>query len=376
MLKQTLKVGGNMEDKSFNLSDYMGSRIGNIVKGAIKSSFSNPKEAAIIMKYLMTSKSAKAIRDNFEKRGEHIPSFLIASITDDCNLHCKGCYARANHVCGEHMENGQMSCENWNDIFTQAEELGILLVLLAGGEPLMRRDVVTIAAKHGKFLFPVFTNGTMVDGEYIELFDKKRNVVPILSIEGDRRQTDDQRGEGTYDKLITLMDGLKEKGILFGASVTVTTENLRTVSSASFAEMLFSEGCQALLFVEYVPIDKQTRDLALTEADRIILEQSKDKLRKTFEEMIFISFPGDEQYTGGCLAAGRSFFHINTAGGVEPCPFSPYSDINLKEHTLLEAMHSRFFRKLKDNGMLDGDHDGGCLLFERELEVRRLLESC
>lgn len=365
-----------MENKSFVLSDYMGSRIGNVVKGAIKASFSNPKEAAIIMKYLMISKNAKLIRDNFEKYGEHIPSFLIASITGNCNLNCKGCYAQANQVCGQNLESGQMSSEKWNNIFTEAEELGILFVLLAGGEPLLRRDVVSMAAKHGKLLFPVFTNGTMVDDEYMELFDKKRNVVPVLSIEGDRRQTDGRRGEGTYEMLITLMDALKEKGILFGASVTVTTENLRTVSSTSFAEMLFSKGCRALLFVEYVPIDQQTRELALSEADRENLEQSKEELRKTYEEMIFISFPGDEQYTGGCLAAGRSFFHINPTGCAEPCPFSPYSDTSLKEHTLLEAMHSRFFGTLKDNGILDGEHNGGCLLFERELEVRKLLESC
>lgn len=365
-----------MEEKNFVLSDYMGDRIGNVVKGAIRSSFTNPKEAAIIMKYLMTGKSAKTKRDNFEKNGEHIPSFLIASITSDCNLHCKGCYAWANHACGEHMEYSQMPGEIWGDIFTQAEELGVLLILLAGGEPLLRKDVVRLAAKHDKLLFPIFTNGIVMDNEYMELFDKNRNIVPVLSIEGNRQQTDDRRGVGTYDMLVALMDGLKAKGILFGVSVTVTIENIETVTDPAFAEMLFSKGCRALLFVEYVPVDKKTEHLALAEADRAVLEKLKENLRMTFENMIFISFPGDEQYTGGCLAAGRSFFHINANGGVEPCPFSPYSDISLRDHTLLEAMHSQFFKKLKENGLLDGEHDGGCLLFERETQVRRLLASC
>lgn len=365
-----------MEEKNFILSDYMGSRIGNVVKGAIKSSFTSPKETAIIMKYLTNGKNAKKKRDRFEKNGEHIPSFLIASITSSCNLHCKGCYARANHACGERMDNEQMSGEKWNDIFTQAEELGVLFILLAGGEPLLRKDVVIRAAQHDKLLFPVFTNGTMIDDDYMSLFDTHRNLVPVLSIEGNRQQTDDRRGAGTYDTLITLMDCLKAKGILFGASVTVTTENIGTVTSTAFAETLLAKGCRALLFVEYVPVDKQTKHLAPLDADRAILEQSKENLRAAFEEMIFISFPGDEQYSGGCLAAGKSFFHINTNGGVEPCPFSPYSDIGLKDNTLLEAMHSQFFIKLKENGLMDGVHDGGCLLFEREADVRRLLASC
>ena len=363
-------------DTNFQLSDYMGSRIGNIVKGAIKASFKNPKEAAVIMKYLLTSKNAKTKRDNYEKSGEHVPSFLIASITSSCNLHCKGCYARANNSCGENLESGQLSGEKWNDIFTQAEDLGVLFILLAGGEPLMRRDVIAGAAQHDKILFPVFTNGTMIDAAYLKLFDERRNVVPVLSIEGNQQQTDDRRGAGTYDTLTALMDNLKSKGILFGASVTVTTENVGTVTSKAFTEMLFSKGCRALLFVEYVPVTAETRPLAPTQVERDILEQAQENLREAYEEMIFISFPGDEKYTGGCLAAGRSFFHINPNGGAEPCPFSPYSDISLKDHTLLEAMHSQFFKKLKENGMLEGEHDGGCLLFERELEVRRLLTNC
>lgn len=89
--------------------------------------------------------------------------------------------------------------------------------------------------------------------------------------------------------------------------------------------------------------------------------------------MVFLSFPGDEKYAGGCLAAERGFFHINANGSAEPCPFSSHSDVNLKECSLREALKSPLFRKLKDSGMLLGDHDGGCLLFEKEEVVKGLL---
>ena len=367
-----------MEEKHFHIElfEYMGSRIENMVKGAVQSSVTRPKEAAIIMKYLMAGKNAKIKRDRYEKNGEHIPSFLIASITGSCNLHCKGCYAWANHTCGEERTRDSMSAEKWDDIFTQAEALGILFILLAGGEPLLRRDVLKIAVKHDRLLFPVFTNGTLLDSEYGKLFDKNRNLVPVLSLEGNQQQTNDRRGAGTYQTLVARMDRLKSNGIPFAASVTVTTENLQTVTGTDFVEWLSSKGCRVLLFVEYVPIDKQTGHLALTEAERTVLERSRENLRTAFEQMIFLSFPGDEKYTGGCLAAGRSFFHINANGNAEPCPFSPYSDINLRDHTLLEAIHSHFFEKLKENGLLDGEHKGGCLLFEREHEVARLLADC
>ena len=91
--------------------------------------------------------------------------------------------------------------------------------------------------------------------------------------------------------------------------------------------------------------------------------------------MLFLSFPGDEKTSGGCLAAGRGFFHINSHGGAEPCPASPYSDINVKDTSLLEALNSKLFKSLRDGGLLMDDHEGGCVLFEHEDEVKKLLNE-
>ena len=97
------------------------------------------------------------------------------------------------------------------------------------------------------------------------------------------------------------------------------------------------------------------------------------ELRKAFPEMILLSFPGDEKADGGCMAAGRGFFHINSHGGAEPCPFSPYSDVNVRISSLKEAMHSKLFTALRDGDFLDGEHVGGCVLFEKRAEVEKLL---
>lgn len=52
--------------------------------------------------------------------------------------------------------------EERGELFTEAEELGIGFILLAGGEPFLRLDVLEEAATHHKILFPIFTNGTIV----------------------------------------------------------------------------------------------------------------------------------------------------------------------------------------------------------------------
>ncbi|MDM8313506.1 Radical SAM superfamily enzyme, MoaA/NifB/PqqE/SkfB family [Clostridium cadaveris] len=359
--------------KEFNLSEYMSEGIENIVNSVLKLSIKNPKEAIFVMKYMLAVKDAKNKRNMLESKGEHIPPFLMVSIATNCNLHCKGCYARANKSCGNNLKASEISEERWGEIFNEAKEVGISFSLLLGGEPLMRRGVIEKASSVKEIVFPIFTNGTMIDESYINLFDKNRNLVPMISIEGDKSQTDERRGEGTYNSIIAAMNSLNKKGILFGGSVTVTTENILTVTSKEFVQNLYDRGTRVLIFVEYVPVINSTRNIALTDKERLILEDEIEELRKVFKNMIFLSFPGDEKYSGGCLAAGRGFFHINANGGAEPCPFSPYSDINLKECSLREALKSPLFKKLKDNEMLLGEHDGGCLLFEKEDDVKELL---
>ena len=91
--------------------------------------------------------------------------------------------------------------------------------------------------------------------------------------------------------------------------------------------------------------------------------------------MVYISFPGDEKSSGGCVAAGRGFFHINSHGGAEPCPFSPYSDINVRDTSLQAAMKSPLFLALQEEGVLMEEHPGGCVLHEKRTQVESLLNN-
>jgi len=357
----------------FNLERYLTNGVENMIKGVIKASLTNPKESIFMTKYSISSKAASKLRKHAEENGEHIPPFLIASITSSCNLHCEGCYARANHSCTDKEEEQQLTEEEWLKIFNEAKEIGVGFILLAGGEPLIRKDIIKKAGTISEILFPVFTNGTMIDEDYLNIFDKHRNLIPILSIEGREEKTDQRRGDGVYRKLILSMESLKKNKILFGASVTVTTENLEEVSSKEYIEAISENGCKGVIYVEYVPVTKESKNLALGDKEREYLNKRLINLRETHQNLLFISFPGDEKSSGGCLAAGRGFFHINGDGGVEPCPFSPYSDTNIKTCTVLEALQSPLFFKLNQTGILLGEHDGGCLLFEKENEVKQML---
>lgn len=364
-----------MAEKEFNLGEYMTGGVENIVKGAIRATLKDPKESAFMARYALASRESSKRRAQLEEQGEHIPPFLIASITSSCNLHCAGCYAWENHICSDGKAYAQLSADEWDAIFREASDLGIGFILLAGGEPMMRRDILEKAAQIPEILFPVFTNGTLLNDSYIQLFDKSRNLVPVFSIEGDEKKTDERRGAGIYKSLIRAMDKIKDNHLIFGASVTVTTSNLNEVVSDSFISVLQERGCKVVIYVEFVPITEDSTELAPQDEEREFLKNKLMELREQYPEMLFISFPGDEKSSGGCLAAGRGFFHINSHGGAEPCPFSPYSDINVRDTSVREALHSKLFTALQDGDVLMEDHAGGCVLFERKDQVEKLLAN-
>ena len=364
-----------MKEKGFDLQEYMTKGVERVVSDALKATFKNPKESAFMLGFAGASRNASEKRRRAEKNGEHIPPFLIASITSKCNLHCAGCYSRCNHATVDTEPVKQLTDEEWFGIFEEADDLGISFILLAGGEPMLRRGVIEAAGKKKNILFPIFTNGTFMDERYYDLFDKSRNLIPIMSIEGRREVTDARRGDGIYDRLIRNMDELQKRGLIFGASVTVTTENMNEVTSETFLNELSDRGCKAVIFVEFVPVTEESADLAPGDAQREYLKNEIARLRKDRPEMVFISFPGDEKSSGGCVAAGRGFFHINSHGGAEPCPFSPYSDVNIRNASLREAMHSPLFMALQSGDILSDDHPGGCVLYEKRELVEQLMRD-
>lgn len=361
-----------MMNKDFDIQEYMTRGVERIVADAIRATLKNPRESAYMVRFAAASKAASKKRAAMEEKGEHIPPFLIASITSSCNLHCAGCYSRCNNATNDEAPVAQLSDEDWSRIFDEADDLGVSFILLAGGEPLLRKGVIDAAGNKPGILFPVFTNGTFMGEKYFELFDRCRNIIPIMSIEGNKDITDSRRGEGVYDKLVSNMDELNKRGLIFGVSVTVTTDNYRDVSSEDFVRMLSDKGCKTVIFVEFVPVTEESSELAPGDEEREHLTAEIERLRKEHPEMVFVSFPGDEKSSGGCIAAGRGFFHINSHGGAEPCPFSPYSDINVKDTSLREAMNSKLFKSLIDGGLLNDDHKGGCVLFEKRDLVMNL----
>ena len=231
------------QQKQIDLAAYMSGSISRIMAKAYKNVLSNPREAkfAFRMQQLF-AKSEKKRKKMKEQEDIDIPPFLISSISTTCNLHCKGCYARSNGIAedSEAERKPTISPEQWKQIFTEAADMGINFSLLAGGEPMMRKDILEAVAEVKDMIFPIFTNGTLIGPSYLEFLRKHLNMVPIISIEGTAMGTDDRRGQGVFKRAMQSMEQLKQEDLFFGTSITVTTENYRMVTSSAFIDQLRS----------------------------------------------------------------------------------------------------------------------------------------
>jgi MoaA/NifB/PqqE/SkfB family radical SAM enzyme len=334
----------------------------------IRFSLMQPKIAWSVLKLMQAQFSFARIRKQTCTDELVIPPFLIYSITRSCNLNCKGCYAKV-HQAGIKQE---MSIKQTLSLFTQAQDLGIGIIMLAGGEPFTRRSVINLCNTFPRILFPVFTNGLLLNKAVIK--GMTRNLIPVISLEGSQAYTDERRGQDVYSILKERYILLQTYKRFWGVSLTVTQDNITEMVSAGFIQKMVKAGCKLFFFVEYVPISPDGGALVLTDDNKALLVSRTDAFSKTYPAL-FIAFPGDEDKWGGCLAAGRGFVHIQADGSLEPCPFAPYSDVSVADIPLKDALKSEFLSKIRKKHHLLHEAKGGCALWENRETVKQLLDS-
>ena len=333
----------------------------------VKTAVADPAQACFFFRTVRWQKRAAQVRLGYAEQGLHVPPILLYSVTNRCNLHCKGCYHRAlRGGAGE-----ELSGDEVRRLVAEATGLGISFIVLAGGEPLVRPETLEITAAYPDVLFLIFTNGLLIDDDTISTLKHRRNVVPLISMEGYQSDTDGRRGSGVNAQIEATVAKLKKAHVFWGTSVTVTTGNFSTVTSEAFVSKLRGLGCKMFFYVEYSPVTEGTEDLVISERQRDDMSVILAGFRSRFPAL-FIAVPGDERDFGGCLAAGRGFVHVSADGNVEPCPFVPYSDANVKNMSFKEALQSKFLATVRhSSGRFEGQ--GGCGLWKERAWLESLL---
>ena len=110
-------------------------------------------------------------------RGECIPPFLYISVTNSCNLRCRGCWidVAARQQTIDRTAMGRLIAES--------KELGNFFFGIVGGEPLLHPEILDIFADHPHCYFQLFTNGHFLSDDVAPRLRQLRNVTPLLSVE-------------------------------------------------------------------------------------------------------------------------------------------------------------------------------------------------
>ena len=287
-----------------------------------------------------TTLVGKPIREKYKaKYSIKVPWAILMDPTSACNLSCTGCWAAL------YGKQHNLPFEVMDSICKQGKKMGIYWYLFSGGEPLIRKnDIIKLCKKHQDCFFLSFTNGTLVDEKFCEEVLNAGNLTLCFSIEGNEPATDMRRGKGSYKRVIEAMELMKKYRLFFGYSTCYHRYNTESVASDEFVDDMIARGCFYAWNFTYIPIGKNAQpDLIATPEQRAYMYKRVNEIR-THKPILALDFWNDGELANGCIAGGRSYFHINAAGEVEPCAFVHYSNVNIKEVSLLEALQSPIFK--------------------------------
>lgn len=306
-----------------------------------------------------------------EKYDINVPWAILMDPTSACNLSCTGCWA------AQYGHKNNLSYETLDSICRQGKELGIYFYIFSGGEPLVRKkDIIRLCSEHQDCYFFAFTNGTLVDDKLCEDMLRVGNFALAFSIEGDEEATDMRRGKGTYRKVIEAMDRMKAHRLLFGYSTCYHRFNTDSVGSDEFVDDMIARGCRFAWNFTYMPVGKDARiDLLATPEQRAYMYRRINEIRAT-KPIFAMDFWNDGEYANGCIAGGKRYLHINAAGDVEPCAFIHYSNVNIHDVSLLDALRSPLFMAYRRNQPFNSNMLRPCPLLDNpEMLAKMVRES-
>ena len=312
------------------------------------------------------------------KHDEWLPRLIFWETTAACNLKCIHCRASAVGF----RSPDDLTTEESFALLDSIASFSKPVIVLSGGEPLVREDIYDIAA-HGDSLglrMCLATNGTMVTPEVA----KKIKAVGIqrvsVSIDGATAEIHDvfRRQPGAYDATMAGIENLKAVGLEFQINTTITKHNrtqlpeiLDMAAQAGAVGlhifMLVPTGCgkeiaddemitpqqyEETLNWFYDQTKVQPVNLKATCAPhyfRIMRQRAKQEGVK-----ITADTHGFDAVTKGCLA-GTGVCFISQKGQVFPCGYLPVEAGNVRKTPFPEIWkNSELFRVLRDESLLEG----------------------
>jgi len=236
--------------------------------------------------------------NRFIRTGE--PAFYFLSVTQRCNLSCRGCWAIGAD------KPVDMDQTLLRRILSRGGFFGIL-----GGEPLLIPNLPELLGEHRNCYFLLFTNGTLIDKPLAERLAKAGNITPLINVAG-----------GSQNAVTICRDA----GMVTGAAWSIDKSNFAETVSSACLDRLAELGAHFVWPYIFRPsgVDPNyalaLSDEEVTAVRRFLVDE------RGRNDLVIIDTYWNHKGEPMCPAATGISAHINPAGQIEPCPPVQFSD--------------------------------------------------
>jgi radical SAM protein with 4Fe4S-binding SPASM domain len=287
-----------------------------------------------------------AIVTAMEKRSPYSPYYIDWAITSSCNLRCAHCRG---------MPVDQLPTPRILSLLDEIRTLNPGWILIEGGEPLLREDLLPIMEHARELDQRVFliTNGMLVTKDVVRQFSRLR-IDTMISIDSpDRRTFETLRGGANFSRVVHAAAQCAENGILDAINFTLSRQNLRQIPD--LFKLAKTIGATRINILGLKPCENYSKKLLTPAEYRLAIELCCRMSLATglcffFDEPFFKSAVrewGLEYYTeekGSSITIGNEpgcilgkYLFITPDGDVWPCSFSPYVVGNVRGESLIDA---------------------------------------
>lgn len=283
-------------------------------------------------------------------------------------IHCRAAAHRGPYP-------GEFSTEEALGLIDEIASFAAPVVILTGGEPLLREDVFDLARRGTDrgLRMVIAPNGTLVDAEAARRMKESGIQRASISLDGATEATHDRFRQvpGAFAGALRGIDFLKAAGLEFQINTTVTQGNHRELPAILDLAVRLGAAAHHIFLLVPTGRGKDLRDPAISAGDyekilhwfydqqekvplhlkatcaphyyRILRQRAKAEGKKVNPETF-----GLEAMTRGCLG-GIGFCFVSHVGDVQPCGYLEVRSGNVREKGLREIWEdSPVFRQLRD----------------------------
>jgi SynChlorMet cassette radical SAM/SPASM protein ScmE len=235
------------------------------------------------------------------------PRTLDIELTPRCNLRCRYCYFFNNPV----VVYRELPTDEWLKFFNELGSLGVMNVILAGGEPFMRADLPVLleSVVRNRMRFSLLSNGSLINDEIAAFIAGTRRCEYVqVSVDGSCAKTHDScRGKGSFDGAIRGIRTLQRHQINVAVRVTIHQKNVNDLEN--IAHLLLEE----LGLASFSTNSAGYLGTCRLNAEDVLLNMQERKVAMATLLRLAEKYPGRISATAGPLAEGHTWLRMEEA---------------------------------------------------------------